>query len=456
MTQEKHSATSQHLFGFTGQDYILLVGLIVVLLGGLLGANWWIRQRSQAERGGVRVTNPTPAAFAETELPTEIPTEPPNTSAPVPTATQSPTQAAETATPTATLTVEIPPTFTEVAESIVTSTALLPTITVTPVEDIPTPSPIPSLTVTVTPTTPTTTTLTQTTTVPTPHPQPATIAYVQSNGPTHDLGLVTSDGRLINASLHRFAAAPAWSLDGTRIAFFGEEHITDLGSPYQEEGSGIWVVDLFGVQASNPIRLAVDFPIVHIKNLAWSPNADRLACEIHPPGVPAEVRVIDANTGATISQFPGEQPAWRPPDGQQFAARNCPNLAAGLCLINIDGGAARQLTTNGTDNYPVWSPDGQYLAFASRRNEDWDIYRLEFDDNGIAGELKQLTFSQYTEIAPVFSPDGQEIYFITNRYGDWRIVATDLNGENEHTIISGIGESNDWGLARPTTWQPSN
>jgi Tol biopolymer transport system component len=290
--------------------------------------------------------------------------------------------------------------------------------------------------------------------VTTPQTSPATIAYVQSNGPVHDLGLVTSAGTLLNASLHRFAAAPAWSLDGTKIAFFGEERITELGSPYQEEGSGIWVAIISGVQASNLVRL--DSPKVHIKNLAWSPNAARLAYEVHPPEVPAEIHVIDTNTGATISKFPGEQPAWKPVEGQQFAARNCPNLATGLCLINIDGSAARQLTREGTDSYPAWSPDGRYLVFASQRNGDWDIYRLEFDDNGSASELKQLTFSQYTEIAPVFSPDGQEIYFITDRYGDWRIVAADLNGENEHTIISGIGESNDWGLARPTIWQPPN
>jgi hypothetical protein len=38
-------------------------------------------------------------------------------------------------------------------------------------------------------------------------------------------------------------------------------------------------------------------------------------------------------------------------------------LSSGLFLINVDGSGLRRLTANGSDRYPVWSPNGRSLAF---------------------------------------------------------------------------------------------
>src|SRR5438874_333164 len=53
------------------------------------------------------------------------------------------------------------------------------------------------------------------------------------------------------------------------------------------------------------------------------------------------------------------------------------------------GGRAVALTSHiETDAYPVYSPDGKWIAFASKRNGNWDIYAIPAD----GGAARQLTW----------------------------------------------------------------
>lgn len=271
---------------------------------------------------------------------------------------------------------------------------------------------------------------------PTLSPQPAKIIYVQSNGRSHELNLITSDGVFIS-SLHRRAAAPAWSLDGTAIAFFGEEGISELGDIYRQ-GNGIWII---GAQGQGVRQL---IPIDHVKNMAWSPDGQKLAFEIDlAPQGGSEIRIVEASEGREISRFSGQQPAWSP-DSQQLIIKNCASNC-GLWRVNIDSGGGQQITFDSTDGYPSWSPNGQYLVFTSQRDNNWEIYRLRLSD----GELRNLTNRPSTDTTPVFSRNGREIYLRTDHPGDWWITAINRDGSNERAIFGGIGPSDDWGLARP-------
>lgn len=341
---------------------------------------------------------PTP-----TSTPTVTPT-PTSTPTPTPTPTPSPT-----ATPTATPTAE-PPTATPLAAPAETST------------ESPTPTPSPTSTPTIT---------------PTATPKPARIVYVQSNAQTHELGLVSSSGELLNATLHRRAAAPTWSPDGSRVAFYGEPGISEFGGVYAQ-GSGVWIMDI----ATGQVELLVQ--IDHITNMDWSPDGAKLAIEVGPPGVSHQVFVIQAGDGKEISRFPGEQPTWSP-DGQELIVKAC-NPECGLWKVGFNGSGGRLVTGDSTDSYPSWSPKGDYLVFSSRsRTGDWELYRFSLVD----GALLALTNRAGSDTTPVFSSDGLEIYFRTDALGSWQVRAMAVDGSHERVIREDVGPSDDWGLARP-------
>jgi tetratricopeptide (TPR) repeat protein len=348
---------------------------------------------------------------------------------PTPTSTPTPTPT-NTSTATSTPTPTITPTPTDTPTPTLTLTST-PTPTPTPV-----PITEPIVIVTDTPThTPTNTPTPEAT--PTHTPRAATIVYVQSNFQTHSLGLVTSAGNPLTEDLHQRAAAPAWSPVGTKVAFYGEQGISQLGGIYGQ-GNGIWVIDV----QSGIVQLI--FQIDHVRNLNWSPDGSKLALEFGPPNVTHQIYIIDSIEGREISRFPGEQPAWSP-NGQELVIKSCAP-ECGLWRVGFDGAGGQLLTRDSTDSYPSWSSDGRYLVFSSRfRDGDWEIYRLTLADD----ELLRLTDRPGTDTTPVFSPDGLEIYFRTDAFGAWRVMAMSVVGRDERLIREDVGPSDDWGLARP-------
>lgn len=279
-------------------------------------------------------------------------------------------------------------------------------------------------------------------TITAPFPRSARLAFVQSNGQTHDLSLESSSNEILNAGLHKWAAAPAWSPDGTKLAFFGEGGISELGGVYSR-GSGVWVVDLTSTQARNPRQLVA---LDHIRSIAWSPDGTKLAFEVGPPGLPHEIRVIKSGDGQEISRFPGEQPTWTPDSGQLVIKSCAPNC--GLWRVNLNGSQGRRLTSGASDSFPAWSPTGEYLAFSSQRDGDWEIYLLHAAD----GEIQRLTQRRGTDTTPVFGPCGQDLYLRTDVYGGWWITVMKLDGSDERKIQEGVGPSDDWGMARPAVY----
>ena len=276
-----------------------------------------------------------------------------------------------------------------------------------------------------------------------PFPGSARLVYVQSDGQSHELDLITPAGARLNNDLHRRAAAPAWSPDGTTLAFVGEAGISDLGGEYSK-GNGVWLIDIVNNQGQNPRQLVSQD---HIKSLAWSPDGSKLAFEVGEPGMPHhEVAVVNAADGQPISRFSGEHPAWSS-DGQTLVIKAC-LPGCGLWQVNPDGSGGQQLTFDSSDSYPTWSPTGQEVAFASQRDGDWEIYRLR-----LAGkELIRVTDRPGTDTTPVFGACGQELYVRTDAEGSWWITVMRLDGSDERKVAEGVGPSDEWGLARPAIY----
>ena len=95
------------------------------------------------------------------------------------------------------------------------------------------------------------------------------------------------------------------------------------------------------------------------------------------------------------------------PDGNTIAF----SYKGDLFTVSAQGGTARQLTSNAEyDAYPVWSPDGQSVAFASAREGSLDVYLVDKD----GGAPKRLTTDSGNETPLCFLDNGTVLFEATN------------------------------------------
>jgi len=100
--------------------------------------------------------------------------------------------------------------------------------------------------------------------------------------------------------------------------------------------------------------------------------------------------------------------------------------------VPSEGGIARRLTVHEADDlYPVYSPDGNWIAFSSARHGNLDVFVMSAQ----GGEPRRLTYYSTDDNVTGFSPDGHQILFTT--YRDWlrlRIFTVSVEGGEPHAL----------------------
>jgi len=132
-------------------------------------------------------------------------------------------------------------------------------------------------------------------------------------------------------------------------------------------------------------------------------------------------------------------PLWSP-DGKWIAyASILPGGASNLFRKPADGsGAQERLTESQNIQYPgSWSPDGKLLAFMETDpSTGLDIWLLPLD-----GDRRPQLFlrSQFLELMPVFSPDGRWLAYVSNESGREEVYAQPVPGPGQKIQISTAG-----------------
>jgi Tol biopolymer transport system component len=212
------------------------------------------------------------------------------------------------------------------------------------------------------------------------------VAFTSNRDGNPEIYVMNVDGsgvrRLTNHSA--FDVWPTWSPDGTRIAFTSNRDGKYSGIYVMNaDGSGLTRLTNF-VRPSGP--LWVGGGLIGDAYPAWSPDGTNIAFSSYRDGEP-EIYVMNAD-GNGMNRLTTNQahewfgPSWSP-DGTHIAFKSNRDGNDEIYVMNADGSGQTRLTNNpANDREPSWSPDGLHIVFESDRDGDWEIYKMNADGNG--------------------------------------------------------------------------
>ena len=133
-------------------------------------------------------------------------------------------------------------------------------------------------------------------------------------------------------------------------------------------------------------------------------------------------------------------PVWSP-DGSRIAWHGVRTAGPQIWVMNWDGSEQRRITDLTFSTRPTWSPDGQRIAFQSSQSGNGDIWVIDVDGS----DPMRITNDPAEETAPNWSFDGSRFAFTVGPVNQEVVHVMDSDGMNRRSL----GVTGTW-----PTWSP--
>lgn len=199
----------------------------------------------------------------------------------------------------------------------------------------------------------------------------------------------------------------------------------------------------FELQVADADGGNADFILAHrepIISPAWSPDGTRIAYVSFERRKPIVfVHSLADGSRQVLANFEGanSSPAWSP-DGSRLAITLTRDGVAQIYVMAADGSSISRLTNSQSiDTEAAWSPDGRTILFTSDRGGSPQIYRMPSG----GGNAERVTFEGNYNVTPRWSPDGRSFCFIQRNSGRYNVAVQELGSREAVLLTDGRNDS---------------
>lgn len=177
------------------------------------------------------------------------------------------------------------------------------------------------------------------------------MVFPHNGVPSTRMAVVNRDGSGIHLVPNTVGAySPAWSPDGSHIAFLRGYPLADAGIyEIRPDGSGLKLL--------HPGVYGESFP-----HLDWAPGGHRLAFSSMPQSYSSDIYILHVRTGRLVNlthsyEKNESSPSWSP-NGKKIVFTGNPTDVPGaeIWIMNADGSNRRKVTDVWPGRSPTWQP----------------------------------------------------------------------------------------------------